>query len=45
MRTPWSPGRFATRAINDPHHEEDGLLWDAAGNLVAASWQFAITPS
>lgn len=43
--TPWLLGRFATRAINDPYHEEDGTLWDAAGNLVAMSRQFAIARS
>lgn len=43
--TSWLLGRFTTRAINDPYHEEDGLLWDAAGNLVAMSRQFAIARS
>ncbi|MBE9375987.1 thioesterase family protein [Saccharopolyspora sp. HNM0983] len=41
--TPWLLGRFTTRAINEPYHEEDGLLWDGAGNLVAMSRQFALT--
>ncbi|MEU3270618.1 thioesterase family protein [Saccharomonospora sp. NPDC006951] len=38
----WLRGRFTTRAVNDPYVEEDGLLWDEEGRLVAMSRQLAI---
>ena len=38
----WVASRFSTRHVTDGFHEEDGELWDAAGNLLAQSRQLAI---
>ncbi len=38
----WVRGRFETRAFNRPYVEEDGLLFDERGDLVAMSRQLAV---
>lgn len=38
----WVASRFTTRHVTDGFHEEDGELWDEAGNLLAQSRQLAI---
>lgn len=38
----WVRGRFETRAVNRPYVEEDGLLFDERGHLVAMSRQLAV---
>lgn len=40
----WIACRFATRFVTDGMLEEDGELWDQAGNLVALSRQLALVP-
>ncbi len=40
----WVRGRFRTRAVTGGYLEEDGELWDAAGDLVAQSRQLAVVP-
>ena len=43
-RPGWIGGWFETRHINGGFLEEDGLLWDADGDLVAVSRQMAMLP-
>lgn len=40
----WLACSFTTRFVTDGFLEEDGLIWDAAGNLVAQSRQLALVP-
>ncbi len=40
----WIAARFRTRHVTGPYLEEDGELWDAAGNLLALSRQLALAP-
>ena len=39
----WLRMRMATRFLLNGYFDEDGEIWDSAGNLVAISRQFAMT--
>lgn len=41
----WVRGRFDTKAVNRPYVEEDGVLFDERGRLVAMSRQLAVVNS
>lgn len=38
----WVRGQFGSKAFNQPYVEEDGVLWDEHGRLVAMSRQLAV---
>ena len=42
--TEWLATRFTTRVATNGHFEEDGMMWDDNGNVVAQSRQVALLP-